>query len=32
MYLANAIVAGAISITSLFYPKIALQNGFYQCF
>lgn len=28
MYLANIIVAGWISVSSLFYPKIALQTVF----
>ena len=32
MYFANIIVAGAISITSLFYPKIAQKTVFTEAF
>lgn len=32
MYLANIVVAGAISITSLFYPKVAQRTVFTKAF
>lgn len=32
MYLANVVVAGAISVSSLFYPKIAQRTVFTEAF